>query len=208
MATVNFWQFLIFSAALALWVISTPSEARAHCDGLDGPVVKAAQRALDTGNVNLILIWVQKKDEGEIRDLFKKTLAVRTLSPQAKELADMYLFETLVRVHRAGEGEPYTGLKPAGRNLGPAIPAADEALDSDTVEPLLKLLTGAMQDEIRKKFKEATVKKKYNPDDVEAGRAYIESYVPFVNYIESIYESIEKPSAGHAGERREETLHK
>jgi hypothetical protein len=34
---------------------------------MDGPVVKAAQKALETGNVNLVLIWVRKNDEGEIR---------------------------------------------------------------------------------------------------------------------------------------------
>ncbi len=204
MDSMKLWRSLIFFAVPALFVMSGSADVRAHCDGLDGPVVKAAQKALDTGNVNLILIWVQKKDEGEIRSIFKKTLAVRKLSPQAKELADMYLFETLVRVHRGGEGEPYTGLKPAGRDLGPAIPAADKTLDSGTVEPLLKLLTDAMQKGVQEKFKEAMIKKKYNPADVEAGRAYIGSYVPFVNYIESIYRTVMKTSAGHPGELAEE----
>jgi len=77
---------------------------------MDGPVIKAAKQALETGDVNPVLIWVLKKDETEIRNAFQKTLAVRKLSPEAKELADMYFFETLVRIHRAGEGEPYTGL--------------------------------------------------------------------------------------------------
>src|SRR6185436_13630003 len=106
-----------------------PARALAHCDGLDGPVVKAAQRALDTRNPAPVLIWVQDKDEREIRTAFEQTLAVRELSPQAKELADRFFFETVVRVHRAGEGAPFTGLQPAGRDLGPAIPAADKALD-------------------------------------------------------------------------------
>ena len=140
--------------------------------------------------MNLILVWVQKKDEGETKNIFNKTLTVRKLSPQARELADMYLFESLVRIHRAGEGEPYTGLKPAGRDLGPAIPATDRALDSGKIEPLLKLLTDAMQKEIREKFKQVLAKKKFNPDDVEAGRAYIQTYVPFVTYVESTYEAV------------------
>ena len=102
--------------------------AYAHCDGMDGPVVKAAQRALASADVNPVLIWVQSKDEGEVRDAFAKTIAVRKLNPDAQELADLYFFETVVRIHRAGEGEPYTGLKRAGRDLGPAMPAADKAL--------------------------------------------------------------------------------
>jgi len=105
---------------------------------MDGPVVKAAQRALASADVNPVLIWVQSKDEGEVRDAFAKTIAVRKLNPDAQELADLYFFETVVRIHRAGEGEPYTGLKPAGRDLGPAIPAADKALEDGSVGLLVK----------------------------------------------------------------------
>jgi Family of unknown function (DUF6448) len=113
------------AVALMLAAIIDPYTAYAHCDGLDGPVVKAAQKALAEDNVNLVLIWVQKDDEAEIKRAFEKTVAVRKLNPEARELADMYFFETLVRTHRAAEGAPYTGLKPAGRDLGPAIPAAE-----------------------------------------------------------------------------------
>ncbi len=123
--------------------------ALAHCDGLDGPPVKAARQALDSGNVNGVLIWVQKTDEAEIKAAFQKALGVRKLSPAAKEMADTYFFETLVRVHRQSEGAPYTGLKPAGRDLGPAIPAGDKALESGSVEPLVKLLTEAVQKGLR-----------------------------------------------------------
>jgi Family of unknown function (DUF6448) len=85
--------------------------ALGHCDGMDGPVVKAAQKALEAGNVNLVLIWVQKADEVEVRKAFDQTITVRKLGPEARALADRYFFETLVRLHRAGEGAPYTGLK-------------------------------------------------------------------------------------------------
>ena len=97
---------------LSLCILLVP--AGAHCDTLDGPVVTAAKEALDTGDANPVLIWVQEKDEAQIREAFNKTLSVRKLSPETKDLADMYFFETLVRVHRAGEGASYTGLKPAG----------------------------------------------------------------------------------------------
>ena len=208
MYRVKIGRSLIIITMAAVLVTAGFTEVRAHCDGLDGPVVKAAQKALETGNVNLILIWVQKKDEGEITNIFNKTLAVRKLSPQARELADMYLFESLVRIHRAGEGEPYTGLKPAGRDLGPAIPATDKALDSGKIEPLLKMLTGTMQKEMREQFNRVLAKKKFDPDDVEAGRAYIQAYVPFVTYVESVYEAVAKSSHDHAGGLEEKTAHK
>ena len=97
------------------------------------------------GNVNLVLIWVPKDNEAEIKRAFEKTVAVRKLNPEARELIDMYFFETLVRIHRAAEGAPYTGLKPAGRDLGPAIPAADKALETGNVDPIVKLLLEKME---------------------------------------------------------------
>ena len=204
----NLCRAAVHSAILAALVFLGAHQAFAHCDGLDGPVVKAAQKTLWTGNVNLVLIWVRKNDEGEVKNAFQKTLAVRKLSPQAKELSDMYFFETLVRVHRAAEGEPYTGLKPAGRDLGPAIPTADKAFESGKVEPLLKLLTESMQTEIREKFKQVVAKKKYRPDDVEAGRAYVEAYVPLVHYVEQIYEAVKSPSGGHLHHVERESAHR
>lgn len=71
---------------------------------------------------------VKSEHEAEIRDAFAKAIAVRGLSGYARQLADRYFFETLVRIHRASEGEAFTGLKPAG-SVEPGIEAADEALE-------------------------------------------------------------------------------
>ena len=123
----NIFTLLTVLAILCTMALLGPNNLFAHCDGMDGPVISAAKNALDTGDINLVLFWVQKKDEAELKKAFQKTMAVRKLNPEAKELADMYFFETLVRIHRAGEGAPYTGIKPAGRDLGPAVPATDKA---------------------------------------------------------------------------------
>ena len=197
----------IFSALLVIGV-TLPKLVFAHCDGLDGPVVKAAKRALDSGNLNPVLIWVQKSDEAEIKKVFQKTLAVRKLNPQAKELADTYFFETLVRIHRAGEGASYAGLKPAGRDLGPAIPAADQAIESGSAKALTKILTEAVQEGVADRFKEVTAKKKFKSDEVETGRQYIKAYVEFVHYIERIHEAAKNASEGHYPEPQGTAGHK
>lgn len=192
------------SRAIAITLVTTlfaivlllPGVVSAHCDSLDGPVIKAARNALDTGNVNLVLIWVQKKDEEEIKAAFQKALAVRKLSPEAKGLADMSFFETLVRIHRAGEGAPYTGIKPAGEHE-PAVEMTDKTLLDGSVEPLLKLEMDAVQDGVREGFEEVISKKNYNPDDVEAGRAYVGAYVEFVHYADRIYKAAKNPAEGH-----------
>lgn len=71
-------------AALSAALLLTAGPASAHCDGEDGPVIKAAQQALDTGNVNRVLIWVQASDQAQIKDAFSKTLDVRQLSPSPR----------------------------------------------------------------------------------------------------------------------------
>ncbi len=201
---------IVFFAALSVLTADLVGSDRsfAHCDGLDGPVVKAAQKALDSGNLSPVLIWVQKRDEPEIEKAFQKTLAVRRLDPQAKELAETYFFETLIRIHRAGEGASYTGLKPAGRDLGPAIPAADKALESGSARALTKILTDAVQDGVGDRFKEVIAKRTFQSDDVEAGRRYVKAYVEFIHYIERNYEAAKNPAEGHYPEPQGTPAHK
>jgi len=181
----------------------------AHCDGMDGPVITAAKQALETGDVNPVLIWVSKKDESEIRSAFQKTLVVRKLNPEAKEFADMYFFETLVRIHRAGEGEPYTGIKPAGRDLGLAVPAADKAIADGKLEPLYKILMDKIHESLHEKFKEVMKKKDFKKNDVDAGREFVEAYVPFVHYVEALYDAAAKGGGhGHSQEVEKGSQHK
>jgi hypothetical protein len=185
---------------LALWGL-------AHCDGLDGPVVQLAVKALDTGNVNHVLPWVQEKDEAEVRAAFDHALAVRKLGPEAKALADRHFFETLVRVHRAGEGAPFTGLKPAGRDLGPAIPAADAALKDGSIDKVVALLTHAVEHGVRHRFHEAQSRNKFATDDVKAGREFVDAYVPYVHYVERLWEDATGAGHGHHAHHAEEGAH-
>lgn len=172
-------------------------ESYAHCDGLDGPVVTAARTALESGNVNPALIWVQEKDEAEIRRAFESTLAVRELSVQARELADRYFFETLVRIHRAGEGAPYPGLKPAGRDLGPAIPAADQAIETGSLESLKGFLTETVREGLDHRFERVMSHKSFDLGNLSAGREYVNAYVVFIHYVERLYEAAKSEAHGH-----------
>jgi len=198
----------IILALLLINIIFYPAAALAHCDGIDGPVVLAAKEALKTGDVNLILIWVQKNDEAEIRHVFNHALKVRELGEDARKLADTFLFETLVRIHRAGEGAPYTGLKPAGRDLGPAIPAADNAINTGSAKQVLKLLNEAVHEGLHKRFVNVQELKEFDKTDVEAGREFVKAYVEFLHYVEPIYEIATKEAghghgAGEAGSHEE-----
>ena len=186
---------------LAVGLVLVPApRVFAHCDGLDGPVVKAAQRALETRDPALVLIWVGAEDEAEILSAFEQTLGVRALSPQAKELADRFFFETVVRVHRVGEGAPFTGLKPAGRDLGPAIPGADTAIEEGSLEKLSKLLNDATRESLHEHFNTVLAAKAFKREDVAAGREFVKAYVQFIHYVERLYETATTSKNGHFGE--------
>jgi hypothetical protein len=170
--------------------------ANAHCDTLDGPVVESARHALTTGDVTPLLKWVSIDDEQLIRTAFQNTMEVRKLGGQAQKLADMYFFETLVRIHRAGEGASYTGLKP-GTEVDPAIALADKALESGSVDKLVGVLTDATAKGIRERFDRALEKRKHIDESVNAGREFVEAYVIFTHYVEELHASVKGGTEHH-----------
>ena len=172
------------------------SPAFAHCDSLDGPVVGAARAALEGGDPAPALIWVRPSDEAEVREAFRRSVEVRRLGPQARELADHAFFETLVRIHRAGEGAAYTGLKPAGHDFGPAVRAADAAVAAGDDRAVAAMLAEAVSDGLHARFEALQRRRGFDPADLRAGREYVQSYVEFVHYVDALHEAAEG-GAGH-----------
>jgi hypothetical protein len=164
-----------------------------HCDSMDGPVVKAAASALDADDVDLVLPFVPQAGEAEVRQAFAMAVDVRAQGAEARELADRYFFENVVRIHRAGEGAAYTGLKPAGLGHGPVVPVAERALESGSPEELVRLLTGMVEDEIREQFERVMELKAQANGDVAANRRYVESMLGLQVWSHSLYEAL------HAG---------
>ncbi len=192
-------KLAIAAAGLCIWF--NVQTAQAHCDTMDGPVVNTARMALDKGDVKPVLKWVRKKDEEEIKKQFEKTLAARKQGKEAKELADMYFFETLVRIHRAGEGAPYTGLK--SEPVEPIIQAADKALDSGNADHLTTHVSEAVIAGIRERFNRVKEAKKHADESVEKGRAFVEAYVEYTHYVERLAADA-GGAGGHHGEMSEE----
>ncbi len=183
-------RLVTLAAALASGAIiflSLPVKADAHCDTLDGPVVTAARTALEKGDVRPVLMWVRPDAETQIRDAFAKARAVRGKGAEAREIADTWFFETLVRVHRAGEGAPSTGLKPAGSEIDPAVALADRALESGAVDHLVAAVQEHLDGGIRERFQRAMETKRHAGTSVAAGREFVEAYVTFIHYVERLH---------------------
>lgn len=110
-------------------------------------------------------------------------------------MIDLWFYETAVRLHRQGEGAPYTGLKPAGLDEGPVIPMADQSIETEDANEVIQLLTDALKKELTKRFAKAMSKKKYDVDDVIAGREYVQAMLGFVLYSHHLYECMKGSSA-------------
>jgi len=172
-------------AAFAAVFLSLSVPAFAHCDALDGPVVKAAAAALQGGDLTPALRWIAREQEPELRAAFADARAVRVSGARAQALADRYFFETIVRLHRQSEGEPFTGLKPAG-HISDALVDADRAIDSGSVDRLADALARRTAEGLRARFAEAMERRAHANDSVEAGRRFVAAYVAFMHYVESL----------------------
>ena len=198
MITKRAWQTVLATAVLPLIGLMRPAPASAHCDSLDGPVVQAAREALERAEVTPVLKWVRRQDEAEIRRAFRRTLEVRALGEEARELADTWFFETLVRIHRAGEGAPYTGLKPAGQEPPAGIAAADRALDNGDGAALAARIGESAAAALRERYERVIALRDYTPDDVEAGRRYVHAYVEYIHFVEKLDALTHTPADLHA----------
>ena len=183
---------------LASFIFIFSNTASAHCDSYDGPVIKDAEQALETNNVNLVLKWVTTEQEKEITTLFQKTYELRNGDKEVYEIVEKHFFETLVRLHRETEGAPYTGLKPAGTTKQ-IIQMTDKAIKENNLDDFLLKLNNHIDKVIREKYQKVSILNKVKDDSVEQGREYVAAYVEFTHTVEAIHDVIEHGGVSHAG---------
>lgn len=191
MNTIRVVKHTLAAALFFLGIAAIPQSAEAHCDSMDGPVVTDAKKALESGDLHHVLIWITEEQEQEVRDSFEETLAVRTESEQARELADRYFFETVVRLHRESEGAAYTGLKPAGSELAPFVPKVDEALKTGNPEEIKALILNHFEQGLHEHFVPTYEASDFDEEDVQAGRDFVHKYVELLHYVKPVFEAIE-----------------
>ncbi|MDF1543662.1 MAG: DUF6448 family protein [bacterium] len=198
MSTHRIWQgintkIIALSTIILLLAVSP---AFSHCDSEDGPIIPAIRTALDNGEITPLLKWLAADDEAEIKDLFARVRALRTQSDEAKEIADQLFIETFIRVHRASEGAPFTGIKGAG-TMPPIFAELDNALESGSVDALADKVANEVRENIVKRFDHAKELSKHQDDTVEAGREFVEAYVTYMHFVEGLHNFLASAAEGH-----------
>jgi hypothetical protein len=193
---------MLVGAMIATGLLLGASNAGAHCDSLDGPVAKAVEKALDSGNLYPVLAYAPATAETEIHATFEKSRKVRGLGPDARALADQAFLETVVRLHRAGEGAAYTGLKPVGIDYGPVIPAAELALDTGDLSKVKAVLLESIEHALRERLahvrqlQKAPIEPKTAPEVAHA-RERVSAELGFVIFAETIRQAALGTGAEH-----------
>jgi hypothetical protein len=189
-------KLLAASALAAGLLFGVQGGAYAHCDSADGPVARAAQAALENGNPDLVLPYAPAAAEDEIRASFGQAMKVRSLGSEAKHLADRAFVETTVRLHRAGEGAAYNGLKPAGSDFGPAIPAAERAMETGDLSEIKALLGRELEHGIEARFAHVSHERRVSGEPgaspaIAAERERVNAEFGFVAYVEAVYQALQ-----------------
>lgn len=180
-------EIILISSILglsALILLFIPRKASAHCDTMDGPTVKDGIKSLETGNVSYAAKWVMPDHDDELKEIFDLSIKVRGLNEDAKKVADRYFLENLVRIHRAGEGVAFTGIKPYGTPMDVKVAAADKAIEIGDLSPLEGLFTDEEMHDLEQKFEKAMALSDYDADDLKAAREWVEAYVIFFKTAE------------------------
>ncbi|TSC76047.1 MAG: hypothetical protein G01um101431_1065 [Parcubacteria group bacterium Gr01-1014_31] len=168
-----------------------------HCDTWDGPVIKAAKRAVAENNVAILLPYAPAEAEAELRAAFMKTMAARALGEAAREVAEQWLYETVVRLHRAGEGAPFSGLQPAGLSVGPVIPLAERAIETGDPQPLVDFLTAAVQEQLWNRFHHLEHLQEHAEKSTVEARQYTQAMLGFQVYSHQLYTCATDSVHGH-----------
>ena len=176
-----------------------------HCDSVDGPVVTAARQALDADDVDLALPFVPEEAEDEVRATFARVQPARALGGPAREVADRFFFETVVRLHRAGEGAPYTGLKPAGMDVGPVIPIAERAIETGSATMVVNYLTRVLDEELNARMDTVRSLAVVKGRSVVDARSYVEAMLDFEVYSHHLLQAMQGSahSGGHQHAQRD-----
>jgi hypothetical protein len=96
----------------------------------------------------------------------------------------------VVRVHRAGEHAPYTGLKPAGLDVGPVIPLAEKAVESGDIEQVYRLLAADLHSQLAQRLAQVTRLAGTKAESVSAARNYVAAMLGFEVYTNQVFRAL------------------
>jgi len=161
-------------------------------DAGNGPVIKAAKMALETGNPNYILIWIPEESENTLKNLLEKTCCERGVQKNTGDRAINWYFETVNRFHYAGRCPHYTRMKSDRLYGNQIIPDVEGAIETGNFEKIIARIPDSHVADARERFHRIRNKRNYDINNIADGRAYVSAFITFIEYVRNL-------SSGSAG---------
>jgi len=147
-------------------------------------------KALDAQDVEIALAFVDEASEAEVRTIFEEVSEIRTLRATVREIADRLFTETVVRLHRASEGAPFTGLKPAGLDHGPVIPVAERAIRTGSPDELIGELTHEVEVEVKARLDRVLALRARAHEGLRPAREYTSAMLALQVWSNQVHRSL------------------
>ena len=157
-----------------------------HPHSRNGLLMKAAQMALVTGNVNYVLIWVPEKSENTLKNLLEKTCCERNARKNMQNCAIDWYFDTVCRYFSANKGALYTYLKHGGPDESLIALKVERTIEIGNFEEIIGIIPNTHAADVRERFHHVMDKSNYDRNNIAAGRAYVSAFIDFLTYVYTI----------------------
>ena len=159
-------------------------------DEMQEPVEKAAKMALETGNVNYILIWLPEESENTLKNLLEKTRCVRSSRMNMQNQVYDWYFATVNRFFNANRYPDYLTTQFGGLAEKPLVLKVDKAIESGDFEEIRDIIPVTHEADAKQRFQHIMDMRNYPVNNIAAGRAYVSAFFDFNRYVHDLSSGI------------------
>jgi len=173
-----------------------------HCDRNDGPVTRAAKRALETGNAQHILIWIQEDSENTVKNLLEKACCERTTRNDAHNNTVDWYFGTVSRLHSAYHGTHNLNISTKTPEEKAIILLVERACESGNFEDLSPVIPDDCTGEMRQYFDDVMKMRNFDKKNSAAGRVYVSAVVNFITFVYHLHSGSHERNRSFTGREK------
>jgi hypothetical protein len=151
-----------------------------------GLLMRAARRALETGNADHILIWVPAGSENTLKNLHEKACCEHTIRTGRKNPAADWYYRKACCFHASwcGPHDLDSAAKtPEGKKI---ISLVEQACESGSLAEITMVMPATAREKLQQQFDDLRQKQTFSPEDICAGRRYVEALSGFTALVKEL----------------------
>jgi hypothetical protein len=152
----------------------------------NGPVIRAAKMAMETGNASYILIWLPKEAENTLKNLLERTYCENRTRKNTQNHSIDWYFKSVNRLHSRYGWPDYPGMKFKETDEETIALMVERAFESGNFEEINSIIPLNHSGDARERFHKVMMKRNYSVDDIAAGRVYVSAFIAFIVYLHNL----------------------